>query len=284
MTSQGWIQHGPDRWPAHSPRSVGRPSTELRRSVFYARKTPKWDRIGDLSIRAGAADLLYSIETGAPARERTHGVKMFDHLRRKPADALLFDDAMTDLSMVWAASLACAYDFGRWGSLMDVGGGNGLLLATILKAHPTLRGVLVDRPDVLARARRREFWSPDAAARVHFEPTDFFQGVPSGCRAYLMRNVIHDWDDGRARQILMNCRRAVSDNGVLLLVEYCLGGENTPTLGKTIDMVMLTLTGGRERTLREHGDLLGSAGFRLEQWIAVTDDVMIIEARPAPED
>jgi SAM-dependent methyltransferase len=229
------------------------------------------------------ADLLYSIETGAPAREKTNGVNVFEHLRRNPGEAHLFDDAMTDLSMVWAASVAGAYDYGRWGSLMDVGGGNGLLLATILRAHPAVRGVLVDRPDVLERALKREFWSPDIAGRVRFEPADFFQAVPSGCRAYLMRNVIHDWDDERARRILKNCRRALSDDGVLLLVEYCLGGENTPTLGKTIDMLMLTLTGGRERTLREHGELLASAGFQMEQSIPVTDDVMILEARPAPE-
>ena len=246
------------------------------RSVLIYRGTPNYF--------APFADLLYSIETGAPAREKTYGVNMFDHLRRNPAEALLFDDAMTDLTMVWAASVAGAYDFGRWGSLMDVGGGNGLLLATILKAHPALRGVLADRPDVLERARQREFWSPDAAGRVRFEPADFFQGVPSGCRAYLMKNVIHDWDDERARRILMNCRKAVSEDGVLLLVEFCLGGENIPTLGKTIDMLMLTLTGGRERTLTEYGDLLRSAGFGLEQSIAVTDDVMIVEARPAPED
>jgi SAM-dependent methyltransferase len=245
------------------------------RSVVIYRGTPNYF--------APLADLLYSIETGAPAREKTHGLNVFEHLRRNPAEALLFDDAMTDLSMVWAASVAREYDFGRWRSLMDVGGGNGLLLATILKAYPAVRGVLVDRPDVLERARQREFWSPDATGRVRFEPADFFQAVPSGCHACLMRNVIHDWDDERARRILMNCRRAVSDDGVLLLVEYCLGGENTPTLGKTIDMLMLTLTGGKERTLREHGELLASAGFRLEQSIAVTDDVMILEARPAPE-
>ena len=92
---------------------------------------------------------------------------------------------------------------------MDVGGGNGLLLATILKAHPALRGVLVDRPHVLARAQWRDFWSPDAADRVRFEPADCFQGVPSECRAYPMRNVIHDWDDEPARLILVNCRQGV---------------------------------------------------------------------------
>jgi SAM-dependent methyltransferase len=237
---------------------------------------------GSSNYFAPFADLLYSIETGAPSREKTHGVNLFEHLQRNLAEARLFDDAMTELSMVWAASIAGAYDFGGLGSLMDVGGGNGLLLATILKAHPGVRGVLLDQPDVLERARQREFWSPDLAGRMRFEPADFFQAVPSGCRAYLMRNVIHDWNDERARRILMNCRRAVSDDGVVLLVEYGLGGENTATLGKTMDMLMLTLTGGRERTLREHGELLASAGFRMERSIPVTDDVMIYEARPAP--
>ncbi len=245
------------------------------RSILIYRGSPNYF--------APFAELLYSIETGVPARQKTHGANVFEHLQRNPGDARLFDDAMTDLAMVWAGSVASAYDFGRLGSLMDVGGGNGLLMATILKKHSALRGVLVDRPDVLERARQREFWSPDVAGRVRFEPADFFQAVPSGCRAYLMRNVIHDWDDERARRILMNCRRAVSEDGLLLLVEYCLGGENTPTLGKTIDILMLTLTGGKERTVGEHGELLASAGFRMEQSIRVTDDVMILEARPAPE-
>ena len=228
-----------------------------------------------------AGELLHSIETGMPAREKRHGVSLFEHLQRNPAEARLFDDAMTDLSMLWAASVVRAYDFGRWVSVMDVGGGNGLLLATILKAHPALRGVLVDRPDVLERARQREFWSPDLAGRVRFEPADFFEALPSGCSACLMRNVLHDWDEEHARRILLNCRRAVPDEGVLLLVEYCLGSENTPTLGKSIDLLMLTMTGGRERTPGEYAELLAGAGFRMMQTIPVTDDVMIIEARPA---
>jgi O-methyltransferase domain/Dimerisation domain len=230
------------------------------------------------------AELLSSIKTGAPVREKTGAASVFEHLQQNPRDACIFDDAMTDLSMIWGASVAGAYDFGRWGSLMDIGGGSGLLLATILKAHLGLRGVLVDRPDVLERARQREFWSSDIAGRARFEPADFFQSVPSGCRAYLMKNVIHDWDDERARRILMNCRRAISDDGVLLVVEYCLGDDNRPTMGKTIDMLMLTLTGGRERTLAEHGALLASAGFRMERSIPVTDEVTILEARPVTEE
>jgi hypothetical protein len=226
-------------------------------------------------------DLLYTIETGVPAREKAHRENGFEQLRRNPDEGRMFDDAMTDLSMLWAPSISAAYDFGRWGSLMDVGGGSGLLLATIMKAHPALRGVLADQPQVLERARQRGFWSPDLTGRVRFEPADFFRAVPSGCRAYLMKNIIHDWDDERARGILLNCRRAIPHDGVLLLVEYCLGGENTPTLGKAIDVVMLTMTGGKERTVREHRELLSSTRFCIRETVPIAHDVMIIEARPA---
>jgi hypothetical protein len=235
---------------------------------------------GSNSYYSSFGDLLYTIETGVPAQEKTYGENGFERLRRNPDQARMFDDAMTDISMLWAPGIAAAYDFGRWGSLMDLGGGNGLLLATIMRAYPALRGVLADQPQVLARARERGFWSPDLSSRVHFEPTDFFQAVPLGCRAYLMKNVIHDWDDDRARRILVNCRQAVPDDGVLLLVEYCLGEENMPTLGKTVDVVMLTMTGGKERTVAEQRELLASAGFYINATVPLSHDVMILEAKP----
>lgn len=225
------------------------------------------------------ADFLYSIETGAPAREKATGMDGFEHLRRNPEEARIFDDAMTDISTLWAPVVAAGYDFGKWDTLMDVAGGNGLLLATIMRAHPALRGVLADQPEVLERARQRGFWSPELCARVRFEPMDFFQAVPSGCRAYLMKNVVHDWDDERARRILRNCRRAVPDDGVLLLIEYYVGPENTATVGKSIDVVMLMLTGGKERTVAEHGELLASAGFSINQTISLGNEITIIEAR-----
>jgi hypothetical protein len=226
------------------------------------------------------SDLLYSIQTGAPARERGLEANGFEHLRRNPDDARLFDAAMTEISRLWASSAAAAFDFGKWGSLMDVGGGNGMLLATIMAAHPDLHGVLADQPHVLERAFQHQFWQPDLLRRVRFEAMDFFQAIPSGCRAYLMKNIIHDWDDERACQILLNCRRAVPEDGALLLIEYCVGGANTPSIGKTVDLMMLTLTGGKERTVREHDKLLVSAGFRMKRSIPLSNDVMILEAEP----
>ena len=224
--------------------------------------------------------LLYSIETGEPAQQKASGMEGFEYLRQNPDQARIFDEAMAANSMLLAPVIAGAYNFGRWESLMDVGGGNGVLLATIMKAYPALHGVLADQPQVLEHARKREFWSQDLAGRVRFEPTDFFETVPSGCHAYLMKYVIHDWNDARARRILLNCRRAVREDGVLLLVEYRLGAENTPSVGKAIDMIMLTITGGKERTVSEHRELLASAGFKLNRTIPLSGDNMILEAKP----
>jgi hypothetical protein len=231
-------------------------------------------------FRTPFSELLYSIQTGAPAHEKRLEVNGFEHLRRNPDDAQIFDAAMTEISGLWASSVAAAYDFGKWGSLMDVGGGNGMLLATIMAMHPDLQGVLADQPHVLERACQHKFWQPDLLRRVRFEAMDFFQTIPSGCRAYMMKNIIHDWDDERARHILFNCRRAVPDDGALLLIEYCVGGANTPSIGKTVDLMMLTLTGGKERTTREHDELLMSTGFRLKRSIPLTNDIMILEAGP----
>ena len=222
------------------------------------------------------SELLHSIETGAPARKRGLEVNGFDHLRHNPEDAHLFDSAMKEISGLWASSVAAAYDFGKWGSLMDVGGGNGMLLAAIMTVYPDLQGVLADQFHVLERARHHKFWQPDLLRRVRFEAMDFFQAIPTGCQAYLMKNIIHDWDDERARQILFNCRRAVPEDGVLLMIEYCVGEVNTPSIGKTVDLIMLTLTGGKERTVREHDKLLASAGFRMKRSTPLPNDIMIL--------
>jgi hypothetical protein len=190
---------------------------------------------------------------------------------------------MTAISALWAPAIAASYDFGQWETLTDVGGGSGALLAAILRAHPALHGVLADAPSVVDRARRRNFFSGHLAARTRFERCDFFQAIPPGSRAYLMKNIIHDWDDAQARQVLINCRRAIPDDGVLLIVEYCVGEDNVASLGKMVDLVMLTITGGKERTIEEHRALLAGAGFQLNQIIPVSPEIVIIEALPSKD-
>ncbi|MDQ3917362.1 MAG: hypothetical protein M3348_02720 [Acidobacteriota bacterium] len=164
---------------------------------------------------------------------------------------------------------------------MDVGGGNGILLSYVLKAHADLRGVLADQPHVLERARRRGFLGGELAGRVSLQPCDFFREIPAGCRAYMMKSVIHDWDDERARAVLGNCRRVVPADGALLLVEHALPAGNLPSAGKLIDLVMLVMTGGRERTVEEYRDLLAGVGLRLNQVIPTAVEFAIIEAVPA---
>ena len=224
--------------------------------------------------------ILHSIESGESSRTLLSGTDGFEHLRRDPEQALLFDDAMTAMSELVAPAIASAYDFGAWVSLMDVGGGNGILLAQILRAHPGLRGVLADQQHVLARARERGYLGGDLDGRVFLEPCNFFEQIPAGCRAYLMKSVIHDWDEEQARLILANCRKAIPEDGVLLLVEWDLLAENVPSNGKFIDIVMLVLTGGRERSMDEYRELLASAGFRLNKVFPTATQFAVIEAIP----
>jgi hypothetical protein len=224
--------------------------------------------------------IMHSIKTGESSRTLLSGTDGFEHLRRDPEHARIFDDAMTSMSQLVGPAIAAAYDFGAWGSLMDVGGGNGILLSHILRTHPALRGVLADQEHVLERAREHGYLGGDLAARATMQPCNFFEHVPSGCKAYVMKSVIHDWDDDQARIILDNCRKAIPPDGVLLVVEWDLFGENVPSNGKFIDIVMLILTGGRERSVDEYRELLASTGFRLNRVIPTAAQFAVIEAFP----
>jgi SAM-dependent methyltransferase len=226
------------------------------------------------------AEILYSVRTGKSARTEVFGMDGWEYLRQHPEYARMFDDAMTDMSAIIGPIVAAAYDFGRWGNIMDVGGGNGILLASILKAHPEVRGVLADLPHVLERAQQRGFLSGELQVRSAMQPCDFFREVPSGCRVYVMKNVIHDWDDEHAEEILANCRRAIPADGALLLVEWTLHEGNLYSVGKLFDIAMLVLTGGKERTEEEYRRLLARAGFRLNEVILTPCDLSIIEAVP----
>lgn len=224
--------------------------------------------------------ILHCVETGEASRSLLSGTDGFEHLRQDPEQARLFDDAMTTMSELVAPAIASAYDFGAWGSVTDVGGGNGILLSHILRAHPSLHGVLADQEHVLSRARARGYLGGDLEQRASMTPCNFFQQIPEGGRAYLMKNVIHDWDDEQARSILTNCRKAIPDDGVLLLVEWDVLAENEPSIGKFLDIVMLVLWGGRERSADEYRQLLASAGFRLHQTFPTAAQFAVMEAFP----
>ena len=225
--------------------------------------------------------LIYSIETGKTGREKVFGVDSFEYLKQHPDQVRIFDDAMTNMSAVLGPPIAAAYDFGQWGSITDVGGGNGILLASILRAHPKLQGVLADLPHVLERARERGYLGGELQSRAQMRECDFFREIPSGTRAYVMKSVIHDWDDEKARHILANCRRAVPKDGAVLLVEWTVPDGPEPSPAKIVDVTMLVMTGGRERTPDEYRELLASAGFRLNRVTPTPTGMAIFEAVPA---
>jgi hypothetical protein len=211
---------------------------------------------GDLYYVA-AARTLDAVREGGTAFERTYGETLFEHLAARPERAAEFHRSMADRSRREAAAVVAAYDFTRFRRLVDVGGGNGILLAAILAAAPELRGVLFDQPGAIEAARAH------ASGRVQLAAGDFFDSVPAGGDAYLLSRVIHDWDDERARAILTTCHRAMEPGTPLLLVEAVLPERAVDgPLAITMDLHMLMLLGGRERTAAQYEELLTATGFR----------------------
>ena len=222
-----------------------------------------------------AGGLEETVRSGQPAFERAYGAPFFDYMAGHADDAQVFNGAMSS-SPDHLAAIAGAYDFSRFERIVDVGGGQGLLLATILSANPGLRGVLHDLPSVVAGSSvlRQE----PISRRCEIIGGDFFQGVPAGADAYILKGIIHNWNDEAALKILKNCRSAISPNGTLLLVETVLTRSTDPATA-LMDILMVVLTSGRERTESEFQSLLQEAGFSMVRVIREAR-VSIIESRP----
>jgi O-methyltransferase domain/Dimerisation domain len=216
-----------------------------------------------------------SIRLGQAAFERVHSVPFFRHLAENPEDAAVFNAAMSSMPS-YLVDIVAAYDFSKFRRIVDVGGGHGALLAAILEANPQTRGVLQDLPPVVAGASalRRE----GIADRCEIVARDFFEGVPDDGDAYLLKGIIHDWNDEAAVKILRNCRRAIRPDGTLILVDTVLTGSDDPRRA-LMDLLMMVLTGGRERTELEFRSLLQEAGFSLTRVIS-TRGHSILESRP----
>jgi hypothetical protein len=224
--------------------------------------------------------VLHSVHTGQPAFDHVFGMPLFEYFPTHPEAARIFDDAMTSRSSQENTAIIAAYDFTAAHTVVDVGGGQGTLLASILELHPHVGGVLFDLPHVIASARTR-IEGTGQVARWECVDGDFFTAVPAGGDCYLLKKVIHDWDDERAQRILTNCRTAMSDTGRLLLIEPLIPPGNEASFNKLLDLLMLVWNaGGRERTEREHQELLAAAGFHLSRVIPTRAGVSIIEAVP----
>jgi hypothetical protein len=225
-------------------------------------------------------DLLTSVRTGELAFNRAHGMDRWDYLARHPAESAVFDAAMTANTALESEAIATGYDFSPFGIVAAVGGGAGRLLATILGRYPSLRGILVDQPHVVPAASEL-LARAGLADRCEIVSGDFFEAIPTGADAYVLKSVIHDWDDEQAVAILRTCRSAMTDRARLLVVERIIRPGNAPDPAKFMDVLMMVMNGGRERTIEDFGRLLAAAGFRLAGVTSTASPQSVIEGTPA---
>jgi O-methyltransferase domain/Dimerisation domain len=220
--------------------------------------------------------LQYSVETGKTAMEKVFSLPLFDYLAQHPELASQFSEAMVGIHGAEVAAVASSYDFSTL-EVVDVGGATGNMLAHILTRYPQCRGVLFDLPHVVAAAPAL-LRSRKVESRVRIEHGDFFKSVPDGGDAYLLSHIIHDWSEEQCLTILRNCRKAMRPGSKLLIVEFVLPEGDEPHIGKLLDMTMLAVTGGEERTATEYRTLLARAGLTMTRVIPTGSDVSIIEA------
>jgi O-methyltransferase domain/Dimerisation domain len=236
--------------------------------------------IGSPAHWAAWGDLAHSVQTGANAFQHVHGTDVWTHRSTRPEEGAMFDRAMMSLSGHGVRDAVANYDFGSFGTIVDVGGGTGTFLARILGTAPAARGVLFDLPHVVAGA------PPVLAAagvddRCEVVGGSFFEDVPEGADAYVLRSVVHDWSDEDALRILAAVRRATPAHATVLIVERIVAAPNEGSAAKWSDLNMLVSPGGLERTEDEFGALLGRAGFRPTRTVAAGPTHSFIEAQPA---
>jgi O-methyltransferase domain len=234
---------------------------------------------GDWQWRAWE-HMLHSVRTGEPAMRAAFGNDLFDYLDAHPDSADRFNAAMVGIHGGDGLDILAAYDFSGLRSIADIGGGTGVLLTTILQSNPHLRGLLFEQAQTLPEAKSL-IADRGLASRCEALAGDFFRAIPPGHDAYILSHVLHDWTDTQALAILRNCREAIVARGRLLIVEAVLPAGDTPHPGKMMDLLMLTVTGGLERTKQEYAELLAQAGFHVTRVIPLASDQSIVEAIPS---
>ena len=235
--------------------------------------------LGGEMVTRSLDQFLYSIQTGKTGFQKAFGMPAFDWLAAHPKEASLFNDTMVGVHGMEPAAVAAAYDFSAFQTITDIGGSTGNMLTTILAKHTGPRGILFDMAHVVreAPALIKQRGMTD---RIRIEAGSFFESVPAGADAYIFSHIIHDWDEQQCLTILGNCRRAMKPSARLLLVEMVLPSGDTPHPGKLLDIMMLLLPGGQERTPEEYSALLDKAGFRMTRVVPTASPVSIVEAAP----
>lgn len=222
-------------------------------------------------------ELDYSIRTGKNAARELLGTDIFTHLSKSPEKNLLYNKAMTNTSDVSSASIIAAYNFSGIKSIVDLGGGEGYLLSAILSRHPKMKGLVMDLPHVVEPAQKifKKFGVENRATVI---PGNFFEVVPEGSDAYMMKNILHAYNDDSCIKLLQKIKDAMVDDGKVLIVDTVIQEDNKPAFGKIFDLQMLLgLDGGKERTRVEFDEILEQAGFRLKRVIKTISPFSIVE-------
>jgi O-methyltransferase domain/IclR helix-turn-helix domain len=235
--------------------------------------------MGGQWVWRSCGEMLHSVQTGQTAFEHLFGASEFEFYARHPDADRISAAGLTSRSAIENPAILSAYNFDAMGTAVDIGGGEGTLLRSMLEAYPRMHGILFDRPEMLDGAKRL-FSQSDMASRCSLQAGDFFQAIPCEGDVYILKKVLHDWDDERASEILRNCRKAIRDHARLLIVEMLVGTDRDGGLSAMLDLLMLVYTGGRERTEPEYGALLTASGFNLRRVIPTASAVNIIEAVP----
>lgn len=223
--------------------------------------------------------LIDSVRTGEPVLEKLRGMGGYEFLAANPDFAQVFEGGMGTLSDLETVPVAEGYDYAKFDTLVDVFGGRGVVLAEILQRAPATRGVLFDqRAEHLGAQKLLE--EAGVADRVSIDTGELFGTVPAGGDGYLLKHIVHEWPEAKSLEILRNVRRAIRDDGTVLLIEFVLPDGNEPHPGKLVDLWLMILMGGRERTRSQYAELLAKAGFQLTRVIETASSAAIIEAKP----
>lgn len=228
-------------------------------------------------------ELMHCLRTGETAMTKVFGCELLDYVKREPELGLIFDDAFTDYTETVSRTVAGAYDFTGFKSIVDVGGGRGTLVAAIIERVPGARAICFDLPPMADQARAY-LESCGLADRCKAIGGDYLESIPAGGDAYILKMILHTWDDERAVSILKNVRRAISSGGRLLVMDDAvLPPASVPSMGKLIDINMLVTTGGRKRSEKEYAALFRAANFELERVLAVHPSCTVLEGSPASD-
>jgi len=273
LCSTGWLAEHPDGRFGATPLTValqtGAPGSvrHFAMSELGEEHYPAWGGVLD------------TVRTGELAFDRVFGMPNWQYWAEHPDDAETFNRAMSEMTAILEPALMPLIDLSAVRRVVDVGGGRGTLIAALLKAYPRASGVVLDLPHVIELGRQH-IAQEGLAERCTLVPGDFFESVPSGGDAYFLKWVLHDWDDARSVALLKQVRSAIASDGRLFVIEAVIPPGNDPFLHKLVDVNMLVMTGGRERTEAEYRSLLATAGFELTRVTATPLEAAVLEARP----